>query len=74
MMKGLSPIEMMIDKACGHDPNEIPEKSLIDKRSDAIVRVCEHAVVWHKSISTRQREDAKSRLHEAVKELIGLGW
>lgn len=68
-----SPIEMMVDKACGYDASK--KESLDEKRSKALVAVADAAVKWRKWMKKNKHASAREEeLMKAVDELMRLGW
>ena len=75
-----SPIEMMVDKACGFDP-DVPRpavtRTVVDRDTQALMNVGDAALAW-----LRQREkgnqdsriEAERLLVQCTKELAATGW
>lgn len=45
-MRARSPIEMMVDKACGFDPSVAPARKLLDAEAAAFLAVADAAKAW----------------------------
>lgn len=71
-----TPIETMIDKACGFDPNEavVQQKSLGEERAEALTEVADNAVLWLKNTTWFCVNEEEVRLRISIKRLIDLGW
>jgi hypothetical protein len=67
MVKGLSPIEIMIDKACGYNPEKV---TLEQRRSEAVLRLVNAAMRYHKE----QDSPNKKSFHREAQRLLELGW
>lgn len=48
-MRPRSPIEMMVDQACGRDPNAVPEKAPLEDETKAFMQVVDTAKAWWES-------------------------
>lgn len=77
-----SPIEMMVDKACGFDANSIKQKEprIHNQQDDeaitkALVRVGNAAAAWHLAKAEGRMTSAIARkLDGAAAKLVQLGW
>lgn len=70
-MKTRSPIEMMVDKACGFDPNNPPpidEKPQLDEIASTLLLIADAAKDWKLG-----KTGADGRLCAAVDKWIELG-
>jgi hypothetical protein len=75
-MRERSPIEMMVDKACGYDPSKdtAPAKEPLADESAALLAVADAAVAWQKVMMPFFNSDEEKTLYFAVEKLIKLGW
>ena len=71
-----SPIEMMVDRACGFDPDAPrPPKPPIDLEASTLMRVGTAAVAWHAAREAGLMTHAIAHeLDSAAAALAGLGW
>lgn len=78
-MKPRSPIERMVDEACGYDPDNLPKPSKIDRLAEALLAIADAAKAWSRTQSIRQRNragllvPAEIKLKRVVEEWIRLG-
>jgi hypothetical protein len=80
-MRARSPIEMMVDKACGFDPNAPspprPPVKADDPETQAVCDVCEAAAAWVRAIEDGTAADAtvaEARLLAKARALVATGW
>ena len=71
-----TPIERMVDEACGFDPNApapLPEPPRVPSEEDVLVFVAtmDAAMRWHRRPSDPKR---RKSLHEACKAARKAGW
>jgi hypothetical protein len=68
-----TPIEKMIDDACGVDT---PDTSLTldERRAYRLRKTGDAAKAWYLARGPRRRAFAEGRLRIAIKKLIDLGW
>lgn len=72
-----SPIEIMIDTACGYDPDAPlprPAVKLDDAEVQAVYDVCEAAAVWVQADSAGDAEAALNDLRLKARALVAAGW
>jgi hypothetical protein len=65
MMRTRSPIEMMVDKACGYDPSKdtTPAKEPLADESAALLAVADAAVLWwinRRPVQWKEKEHLKN--------------
>jgi hypothetical protein len=74
MKRARSPIEMMVDKACGFDP-DAPTKPPLEEETKALCAVGDAAVTWFKKMSPSLcRTKEEENLFQAASKLFKLGW
>lgn len=78
-MRPRSPIEAMVDAACGFDPNKPPPREPIkaeDPETQAVLDVCEAAAAWVRSFDGTKAEarTAEDALRKAARVLVASGW
>lgn len=78
-MKARSPIEMMIDQACGIDPNAEPAVQAPSTSPDtqALIDVGDAATSWLRAVESGDQDhikDAQRVLQQAATVLCGMGW
>lgn len=74
----LSPIERMIDAACGHTPSEVQSAAVPERDADAdskvLLAVADAAKAWRRAGPKSSRhENATERLKKAVDRWIEIG-
>lgn len=75
-----SPIEMMVDQACGFDPTaDRTETKARDEDADtaAVMAACNAAVAWLSARETGSEDirlHAQASLEQAARALRDLGW
>lgn len=80
-MRPRSPIEMMVDKACGFDPGAAPPPrepvKADDPETQAVCDVCEAAAAWVHAIEDGTAADAtvaEAELLIKARALVAAGW
>jgi hypothetical protein len=72
-----SPIEMMVDRACGitEASPPPPQRPTPDEQTEALLAVCDAAVTWleAKELNTFTKEH-EIALEEAAERLRDMGW
>lgn len=84
-MRARSPIEMMVDQACGFDPSAPaparpparPPVKADDPETQAVCDVCEAATAWARAIDDGTAADAtvaEAELLAKARALVATGW
>lgn len=81
-MRARSPIEMMVDKACGVTAEDLarpsPAVSVVDSGTQALMNVGDAAVAWLKQrdagASADDLRNAERVLIQCARELAATGW